>query len=398
MADAAQQFTPESEMDSEFRKAADLARDRAIDSHKKLVSITQVTREMVANDNGVGGVAEHTRPTFSSPSGGGSFEDDMAAPSASPQQGAIEHASPAFVPQAAAGPQSKAQSVEATPDEMLQDTPPETLTDGTPANSSGYNDQFNQAPEASNVPLISEEGAPVGMSAAYEGDNYQGPETGGIPGGSSPAGTAATANAGENEAAQLGRSPQSVGANTNANNDGGAGGVNPQSQRQLQNLENQIKKKNEEIRDAQKAIEKYTKKEIDPLRKKLRKANWVDAKRFVKWYCAVAPEFWWPTIIGVIIDVLLTIPLIIPFGFIILATGALSGPESGWAKKRLEAEKRELKPLEKNKKMLERELQQLRQQQFQLIQVFSEEAQQEQGGQRRPQSGPPNVGGIPLAT
>lgn len=393
MADAAQQFSSESEQDSEFRKYADLARDRARDRKEHLVSVTEQTRDIVS---GAGGVIEHARPSFSSPSGD-SFEDDLLDPSLSSRSGALENPSPAFVSPKRSGLEEARPATSNSP--LASQSVPDTLSDGTPANSPDYANQFNQAPATSNVPLVSENNAPVGLSAAYGGDNYEGPQTNNVPGGNVQQSFDTEENADTGDAPQapgtFGARPRSVPQGSEGSS-GGTPQIAPSvNQPQARQLQKKIGEREKELKALNKRLKDYKRKFIRPLQLALLAAIWVDTGRAISAYLSfiggITAGWWWILLIGVIIDGC----VVIPFIAVLYGTGAIKGEVAKTVHKELKKHKKVVKDIENSQRRVEQEMLGLRRQQFQL---FEQAAAQARSRDQGPPANTPTAGGIPLAT
>lgn len=396
MADLAQQLPSENEMDSEFKIAADLAKERAGD---RLVSITERRRDtiMTPDDSSGRGVAEHARPSFGAPSNS-LYEDDASAGRArgsASQQGALDEPSPAFVqgPEVAQGDQAVRSTPEEADDAALPpqqeagvpEQPPDDNTQPAPE----YSDQFNKSPETTGASLVDDGNSALGIQ----------PATAGITGGTSSPNQESVSEEGQNGE---GANPQQPGMVDRAKN-AAKSGINNRmggvmglvNRKKIAELEKQVNDKNQQLKKIDDDIKKYKRKNITPLQWKRRAAVLSDIVRVITtyevWILGLTAGIWWILVIGVILDV----SLVWTGVGIFYGIGIIKGPLRKSVDFKIKRHEIKIKTMKQSRKPIEQEIQQLRQQQFQLTQVFQNQAAEE--GQT-PQGGPPTVGGISLAS
>lgn len=299
--------------------------------------------------------------------------------------GVIEHASPAFVPRPG--------------DDFLNDLQV-PLPQKQAAPTAQYLEQFNRTPEQTNLPLVADQGQVLGLPAAYSGADY-----GALPvfnslagagtafGGPSFGGSLAATS--ENDSNPEEPAPSQPTSETEQLPP--QGGSSPQNFAvQLQNLTQRIRQKELEVERLKNRTNDYKKKKLNPLKRSARIAAFLDAYRKIRNYLAVMVEFWWWTIIGAIIDLLVVIPIIA----ILYGTGAFKGKIGRTIKGDLRKQEKIVTRMEDAERAIQREIMQLRQQENQLATALTLQQSQLAQTTQAAAFGPPTDpgSGIGLAT
>jgi hypothetical protein len=263
------------------------------------------------------------------------------------------------------------------------------------------NDLLNKSPSGDYLPLVSDEGSPVGLSAAYDGLAYGAPgiETGGFGGGENGGQQSRELsipeeNKGQEQAGvpsnQQFRAPGTPQENEETT------GRRPDSPK-IKAVEQQIDQKQREIDRLKKRIEAYNKDFIDPLKRAARAAIFVDTAVAIETYMAFTSWWWWLTVIGAILDIGLVFPGILIF----YGAGIVKGRVGKTVQKNLRKQEAVVKNMLDARKTLEQQILQLRQRYFQLIQESRNPKQPGQGpstpgNSNRPPTAP--FSGVGLAT
>lgn len=264
------------------------------------------------------------------------------------------------------------------------------------------NDLLNKSPSSNYLPLVGDEGNPVGLSAAYDGLAYGAPgiETGGF--GASTEREEPKAQPfsvdEENESEDQEETPnnQQFRAPGTPGEPGQVTGRS-NSKRRIKAVEQEIDKKQGEINRLKKRIEAYNKEFIDPLKRAARTAIFIDTVVAIETYMAFTSWWWWATVIGAIIDACIVFPGILIF----YGAGIVKGRVGKTVQKNLRKHEPVVKSMQDAKKTLEQQILLLRQRYFQLLQESRNPTQPGQGpassgGANRPPSTP--FSGIGLAS